>query len=195
MAKRRKSTTNKTEVYGKAQVSPTGISMWSYLNEPAEARDGMAEKYKVALFFLTDDPVFKKFEKLVQAAMKKHGATEDSPIKAADEYCVEYAVEKNIKGITEGMPYVSFTTKKGPIPIVDASGESTDEDIWSGDKARVQFNLCGWQFGKKRGISCWLSGAQLIKTEREGLLTTSALESVEEEEFDGDSQSLEELLD
>ena len=195
MANRRKSTSNKTEVYGKAQVSPTGVAMWSYLNKAAEGMEGMADKFKISLFFSPDDDAFVKFEALVKAAMKKHEATEVSPIKAADEYCVEYAEEKGIEGITEGMPYVSFSTKKGPIPVVDAGGSTTDEDIWSGDWARVQYNLCGWYFGKKKGVSCWLSGAQLIRTNREGLLTTSALDSVGEDTFDGDSASLEDLLE
>ena len=50
MANRRKSTSNKTEVYGKAQVSPTGVAMWSYLNKPAEAKDDMKERYKITIF-------------------------------------------------------------------------------------------------------------------------------------------------
>ena len=195
MANRRKSTSNKTETYGKAQVSPTGVAMWSYLNKPAEAQDGMKEKYKISIFFDPTDPGFIKFEKLVAAANEKHGSTEDSCIKEADEYCVEYAWDKGVEGIALGTPYVSFNTSKGPIPVVDAAGAPTDEDIWSGDRARVQYNLCGWYFGKRKGVSCWLSGAQLIKTNREGLLTTSALDSVGEDTFDVDSSSLEDLLE
>ncbi len=194
MAKRRKTTTNKTVTYGKNMVSPQGVAMYSYLAEPAEARDGMKEKFKVSLLFDADDPAFKKFEKILIAANEKHGSTEDSTLKEVDEDMVEYATEKNIQGITLGQPYVAFTTGKGPIPVVDATGEGTDEDIWAGDTARVQFNMCGWYFGKKSGVSCWLSGAQLIKTTREGLLTTSALDGVVEEEFDGDSATLDELL-
>ena len=194
MTQRRKSSTNKTVTYGKNMVSPQGIAMWSYLSEPAEAKDGMREKYKITLFFDADDSAFKKFEKMLAAANVKHGSTEETTLKSADEYCVEYASEKDIKGVTLGMPYVSFTTSKGPIPVVDATGEDTTEDIWAGDIARVQFNCCGWYFGRKSGVSCWLSGAQLIKTTREGLLTTSALDGVVEEEFDGDDASLEELL-
>ena len=194
MAKRRKSSTTKTVMYGKNMVSPQGIAMWSYLAEPAEAADGMKEKFKVSLFFDSDDPAFKKFEKLLSAANEEHGSTEDSTLKMADEYCVEYAKEKNIEGIYESMPYVAFTTGKGPIPIVDATGEKTEEDIWAGDIARVQYNMCGWYFGKKSGVSCWLSGAQLIKTSRKALLSTTELGGVVEEEFDGDSASLDELL-
>lgn len=194
MAQRRKSTKSKTETYAKGQVSPTGIAMFSYLDKAQENEDGK-DKFKIVLFFSPTDPDFVKFEKLVAAAMKKHKATEVSPIREADESHTEYAADKDIEGITEGMPYVTFTAARGPIPIVDASGQNTDEDIWSGDRARVQYNLCGWHFGKKSGVSCWLSGAQLIKTSREGLLTTSALDSVTEDEFDGDSASLEDLLD
>ena len=194
MAQRRKATTNKTVTYGKNMVSPQGIAMWSYLSEPAEAADGMKEKYKVTIFFDDADPAFKKLEKLLAAANKEHGSTEESALKQADDYCVEYAAEKKIKGVTHGMPYIAFTTGKGPIPIVDAAGKDTTEDIWAGDMARVQFNMCGWFFGRKSGVSCWLSGAQLIKTTREGLLTTSALDGVVEEGFDGDSASLDELL-
>ena len=194
MAKRRKATTNKTVTYGKNQVSPQGIAMYSYLAEPAEARDGMKEKFKVSLLFDADDPIFKKFEKLLAAANAKHGSTEDSALKTVDEDMVEYATEKNIQGITLGQPYVAFTTGKGPIPIVDAVGADTDEDIWAGDTARVQFNMCGWYFGRKSGVSCWLSGAQLIKTERQSLLTTSALDGVVSEEGLDDDASLDELL-
>jgi len=195
MAKRTKSRKQKTVAYGKNQVSPVGTAMWSYLAKPSDEVDGMKSKYKVTLFFDPADPAFIKFEKVITAANEKHGSTEDSCIKAADEYCVEYSEEKGIKGIVEGQPYVSFTTAKGPIPIVDVEGAPTDEDIWSGDMARTQFNIGGWYFGKKSGVSCWLSGAQLVKTNREGLLTTSALDAVIEGKFDGDSKSLEDLLD
>ena len=194
MAKRRKSSTTKTVMYGKNMVSPQGIAMWSYLSEPDEEKDGRKEKYKIKVCIETDDTTFGKMEKLLAAANKKNDSTEKSTLKMADEYCVEYAEEKGIKGVSLGMPYIAFTTGKGPIPVVNAAGEDTDEDIWAGDTARVQYNMCGWYFGRNSGVSCWLSGAQLIKTSRKALLSTTELGGVVEEEFDGDSASLDELL-
>lgn len=195
---RRKSGGSDNVNLAKNVVSPQGVALWAYLNEPAEGKDGIKPAYKVTLVFNPADPAFQKFEAIIQAAMKQHGSTESSPIKTVDDYMIKYATEKNVQGIKLGQLFVTFKTQKGPVPVVGADGAPTEDIVWSGDIARVQMNIVGYVFMKKRGVSCFLSGVQLIKTNREGLLSTSKLEAVEGGDAEGfqpeSDRSLEELL-
>lgn len=198
----RRKSEQKSETMAKAQVSPQGVALWAYLDKPAPAQDGMKERFKISLFFEPSDAGFQRLEKILDAAHKKWGATEASCIKQADEYCIEYAKENGIEGISLGQPYISFNTKEGPVPVVGADGKETSQSVWSGDIARVQFNVVGWTFARRKGVSCYLAGVQLLKSNHDGAarLSTSALEAVEQPAEEGeafvpeDSKSLEELL-
>ena len=196
---RRKGGGSENITFAKGQVSPKGVALWAYLSEPSEGKDGIKPAYKVSIFFDPADEAFQKFEKIIAAAMKQYGSTETSPIKAADDYTVKYVTDNNIKGVKAGQPYVTFRTAEGPVPVVGLDGQATNQEVWSGDIARTQFNIVGWSMMKRRGVSCFLSGVQLLKTSREGFLSTSKLGAVEGMENEGGFQpqsdkSLEELL-
>jgi len=160
-------------------VSPKGIAAWAYLNEPAEGYAGGAEQQKITVFFDPKDEDFKKFGTVLTKARKKMAEEKgckptdiDLPLKQATEKIVE-----KVEGIKVGQPFIEFKTKPRekngvvvPVPVVGADAKPTDQEVWGGDLVRVQCNLSGWEMpsprGNSYGIKAYLSGVQLLKSNR-----------------------------
>lgn len=161
--------------YGRA-VSPKGIAAWAYLDDPAENMDGKL-KQKITVFFKKDDPEFQAFLKQLVETEKEHASATGKV--AGMPSCLKIATAKDLEkvpGIAVGDPFVEFSTnpreaKDGtvkPVPVVGANAQPTSEQVWMGDIVRVQCNIAGWEQPTKRGIKCYLSGVQLLKSNKKG---------------------------
>jgi hypothetical protein len=213
MAKRSKS---KLVKLGRA-VSPKGIAAWAYLTEPAEGYGGGDDEHKITVFLKkkADDfaPFLAKLNEARKALAKEKGCKPSDitlPLKQAKEKQAE------LEGVEVGDPYIEFKSKPRekngniiPIPVVGADAKKTDTDVWGGDIVRVQCNLSGWEMpspkGMTYGIKAYLSGVQLLKSNRSSGGGTDLfdadeafaaeegsddldLDSLEDEDFDFDAE-------
>lgn len=147
-------------------VSAVGVAEFAYLKRSDGGFEGKAPKNKITIVFDPDSDDYKAMVNTILTFENQFMADNKKPARTVPA-CVKTHKEN-------GRPTITFTRKARedgeagtiPVPVYDAAGNETQQDVWSGDLAKVQFSMAAYK-GFGGGVKCYLNCVQLIKSNKE----------------------------